>query len=137
MYTGMGTGIKVHRLRPVRRDEVILPRTTLALLERNVIRFVRQRPRLAGVGLAAKKGLLFHGPPGTGKTHTLHYLVGELEGVTTLLVTAEQMGAVGGGAGLGRRRLHGGGRHGRPPDCWRSPAPTAALRPMPIHRLSG
>jgi len=90
-YSGMGTGIRVHRLRPVGREEVILPRSTLELLERNVIRFVRQRPQLAEAGLATKKGILFYGPPGTGKTHTLHYLVGELKGITTLLVAAEQM----------------------------------------------
>jgi hypothetical protein len=94
-YRGVGTGIKVHRLRRVERDQVILPRQTLELLERNVIQFVRQRPRLAAKGLATKKGLLFYGPPGTGKTHTIHYLAGALEGVTTLLVTAEQVGGLG------------------------------------------
>jgi cell division protease FtsH len=94
-YAGVGTGIRVHKLRPVGRDEVILPRQTLELLERNVIRFVGQRARLAEAGMATKKGILFYGPPGTGKTHTLHYLVGALEGVTTLLVAAEQVMVLG------------------------------------------
>lgn len=94
-YSGVGTGIKVHRLRPVQRDQVILPRKTLELLERNVLQFVRQRPRLAKRGLSTKKGLLFYGPPGTGKTHTIHYLVGALQGMTTLLISAEQVGWLG------------------------------------------
>jgi len=40
----------------------------------------------------ARKGLLFYGSPGTGKTHTIHYLASQLPNHTTLLVTAEQVG---------------------------------------------
>jgi ATPase family associated with various cellular activities (AAA) len=94
-YSGSKTGIKVHRLHRVEREQVILPRKTLDLLDRNVVEFVRHRPRLAEVGMATKKGLLFYGPPGTGKTHTLHYLAGALPGVTTLLISAEQVGILG------------------------------------------
>lgn len=94
-YSGESTGIRVHKLRTVDRDQVILPRQTLDLLDRNVIQFVQQRPRLAELGLATKKGLLFYGPPGTGKTHTIHYLAGALPGTTTLLITAEQVGLIG------------------------------------------
>ena len=91
-YRGQSAGIKVHRLRTVERDHVILPRKTLDLLDRNVIQFVRQRPQLAKYRQATKKGLLFYGPPGTGKTHTIHYLAKALEGHTTLLISAEQVG---------------------------------------------
>jgi len=91
-YHGFSSGITVHKLASVERDEVILPRQTLELLDRNVISFTQQRPRLAELGLPTKKGLLFYGPPGTGKTHTIHYLAKALEGHTTLLITAEQVG---------------------------------------------
>jgi cell division protease FtsH len=91
-YSGQSSGILVHRLATVERDQVILPASTLDLLERNVVRFVALRSRLNGLGLATKKGLLFYGPPGTGKTHTIHYLAGALKGHTTLLITAEQVG---------------------------------------------
>jgi cell division protease FtsH len=94
-YSGTSTGIKVHKLRHVERDQVILPPQTLELLDRNVIQFVRHRPQLAKVGMATKKGLLFYGPPGTGKTHTIHYLAGALENTTTLLIAAEQVGLLG------------------------------------------
>jgi hypothetical protein len=90
-YHGQAHGILVHRLRPVPRETVILPPATLELLDRNAVRFVEQRPRLRKAGMATKKGLLFHGPPGTGKTHTIHYLAGALPGQTTLLITAEQV----------------------------------------------
>jgi cell division protease FtsH len=91
-YSGESAGIAVHRLRAVTRDQVILPETTLELLERNVIRFASQRRRLAQLGMPTKKGILFYGPPGTGKTLTIHYLAGALPGHTTLLISAEQVG---------------------------------------------
>src|SRR5437867_5418045 len=50
---------------------------------------------LARLGQATRKGLLFYGPPGTGKTLTIHYLAAALEGHTTLLVSAEQVGLLG------------------------------------------
>jgi cell division protease FtsH len=91
-YSGESAGIAVHRLRPVTRDQVILPESTLELLERNVLRFASQRRRLAELGMPTKKGILFYGPPGTGKTLTIHYLAGALPGHTTLLISAEQVG---------------------------------------------
>jgi ATP-dependent 26S proteasome regulatory subunit len=84
--------VKVHSLRAVTRDEVILPQPTLRLLEQNVINFIQQRDNLKKLGMASKKGLLLYGPPGAGKTHTIHYLASQLPGHTTLLVTAEQIG---------------------------------------------
>src|SRR5205814_1548017 len=86
--------VKVHRLRAVQREEVLLPAKTLALLDRNVARFVQARESIQRFGLSTKKGILFYGPPGTGKTHTIHYLASQLPGHTTLLITAEQVGAL-------------------------------------------
>jgi ATPase family associated with various cellular activities (AAA) len=91
-YSGAVQAVKVHRLKSVRREEVILPEKTLSLLERNVTRFVEQRSQLQKMQLGLKKGLLFYGPPGTGKTHTIHYLASQLKDHTTLLITAEQVG---------------------------------------------
>jgi hypothetical protein len=94
-YRGMAPGcLIVHRLAPVTREQIILPETTLAVLERNVFRFLAQRRRLRELSMPIKKGLLFYGPPGTGKTHTVRYLAGELREHTTLLVTAEQVGII-------------------------------------------
>ncbi len=90
-YSGHSGGIKVHQLRSVAREDVVLPEPTVRLLERNVIRFISQRSELAKLGMPTKKGLLLYGPPGTGKTYTIHYLMSSLPGHTTLLVTAEQV----------------------------------------------
>ncbi len=90
-WSGHAARILVHDLEPVDRDEVILPERTLRAVERNVLRFAEQRPALRAMGLSTQKGLLFHGAPGTGKTHCIRYLAGRLAGHTTLLVTAEQV----------------------------------------------
>jgi hypothetical protein len=91
-YSGAVGGVKVHRLKSVRREEVILPDKTLSVLEHNVTRFIEQRNKLNDMRLGLKKGLLFYGPPGTGKTHTVHYLASQMKDHTTLLITAEQVG---------------------------------------------
>ena len=90
-FSGGGGDVRVHKLRNVRREDVILPDKTLQLLERNIGDFVRQRDQLKKLGMPLKKGLLFYGPPGTGKTHTIHYLASQLPDHTTLLITAEQV----------------------------------------------
>lgn len=91
-YSGAMGAIRVHKLKRVERHQLVLPKATVALLERNVIGFIEHREKLKALGLPAKKGLLLYGPPGTGKTHTIHYLATRLPQHTTLLVTAEQVG---------------------------------------------
>jgi ATP-dependent 26S proteasome regulatory subunit len=46
---------------------------------------LRDRLRVAGQHL--KRGLLLYGPPGTGKTHTVRYLLGQLDGVTAVVLS--------------------------------------------------
>jgi ATPase family associated with various cellular activities (AAA) len=94
-YSGRGGAVKVHRLHRVNREDVILPQKTLALLDRNIGKFVAARDDIKALQFSTKKGLLFYGPPGTGKTHTIHYLASQLPDHTTLLVTAEQVGLLG------------------------------------------
>lgn len=91
-YSGESGDIRVHKLKSVSADEVILPKKTLELLDRNVIDFISRRERLTQLGMPIKKGVLFYGPPGTGKTHTIHYLASQLPDHTTLLITAGQVG---------------------------------------------
>src|SRR5262249_31944871 len=85
------------------RGEVILPEATLHALERNVLAFANQRSALRALGLSTQKGLLFHGAPGTGKTHCIRYLAGRLTGHTTLLITAEGVAALPEDMALARR----------------------------------
>src|ERR1700730_4692371 len=93
--TGGGSSVKVHRLVKIDRDNVILPSKTLAVLDHNITGFLTARQQLKSLRFQARKGLLFYGPPGTGKTHTIHYLASQLQGHTTLLVTAARGGLLG------------------------------------------
>jgi len=91
-YSGDAPRILVHELGAVAREDVILPEATLAAVERNVVTFAGQRAALRELGLSTQKGLLFHGAPGTGKTHCIRWLASRLPDHTTLLVTAEGVG---------------------------------------------
>jgi hypothetical protein len=91
-WSGHASRILVHELEAVRREDLILPDATLRTLERNVLAFAEQRHALKALGVSTQKGLLFHGEPGTGKTHCIRYLAGQLPDHTTLLITAEGVG---------------------------------------------
>lgn len=93
-YDGNSRGIKVHKLPAVGRNDVILPRATLELLDRNVLSFISSREQLRRLGQSTRKGILLYGPPGTGKTHTIRYLAHHLPGHTTLIITAAEIGAL-------------------------------------------
>ena len=101
-YRGRSTGIKVHKLPPADRADVILPEATLKLLDRNVLSFVGSRDGLRRLGQSTRKGILLYGPPGTGKTHTIRYLATNLPDHTTLIITAEQVALLGAYMNLAR-----------------------------------
>jgi ATP-dependent 26S proteasome regulatory subunit len=52
-----------------------------------VLGVARHAGRLLASGQHLKRGVLLHGAPGTGKTHTVRYLIGQLGGVTVVLLS--------------------------------------------------
>jgi hypothetical protein len=69
------------------REQVILPPEVLDGIERQVLGVARHAGRLLASGQHLKRGVLLHGHPGTGKTHTIRYLLGELSGTTVVLLS--------------------------------------------------
>jgi hypothetical protein len=54
-YTGRTGNVQVHRLRPVRRADVILPEKTVALLENNLTGFIGVREQIRQMGTVGQK----------------------------------------------------------------------------------
>jgi hypothetical protein len=69
------------------RATVILPPDLLDGIERQVLGIARHSGQLSASGQHLRRGVLLHGPPGTGKTHTVRYLVGQLPQVTAIVIS--------------------------------------------------
>ena len=89
----------------VTRDDVVLPVTVLARVERHALGVAGHREALLAAGQHLKRGLLLYGPPGTGKTHTTRYLLGQMTGYTRLVLTGRSLVAIGAVTDLARTLL--------------------------------
>ncbi|HSR85479.1 MAG TPA: ATP-binding protein [Streptosporangiaceae bacterium] len=87
------------------RDDVVLPSTVLARIERHALGVAAHRQALLLAGQHLKRGLLLYGPPGTGKTHTMRYLLGQMTSYTRLVLTGRSLVAVGSVTDLARALL--------------------------------
>ncbi len=83
--------------------DVVLPDGMLEHIERHVVGIGDWSAELRGAGQHLKRGLLLHGPPGTGKTHTVRYLTGRLAGTTVILLTGGSIRFIDQAAALARR----------------------------------
>jgi hypothetical protein len=84
-------------------EQVVLPAGVLDSVERHVISVTSQAARLRAVGQHLKRGLLLHGFPGTGKTHTVRYLISRMSDCTVILMTGQAMRFIEPAAALARR----------------------------------
>ena len=91
---GGGINVKYHNLPKVSREQIILPAELLDRIERHTIAFSENAERLAAAGRHLKRGILLHGPPGTGKTYSAMYLASRMPGRTVFLLTGAGMGSI-------------------------------------------
>lgn len=91
---GPQTIITFHRLPKVTREDVILPSGLLDRIDRHAIAFSEHADQLIASGRPVKRGLLLYGAPGTGKTLTIMYLAGRMQGRTVLLTTGRGLGMI-------------------------------------------
>ncbi len=83
--------------------DVILPATVLPTIERHVIGPAEHAERLKATGIHLKRGLLLHGPPGTGKTHTVRYLISRMTSATVIVLTGTSLKYIEQTAALARK----------------------------------
>lgn len=91
---GRGISLKFHHLPQIERDQIILPQGLLERIERLTIDFGRHCERLRAAKRHLKRGILLHGPPGTGKTFTAMHLAARMRDRTTFLLTGRGFGAL-------------------------------------------
>ena len=71
--------------------DIVLDPDTLPVLRRNLVDHRARHADLKRLGLPLSKGLLFHGPPGTGKTYTCRWVVGEMPDTTAFVVAGQSL----------------------------------------------
>ncbi len=87
----------------VTAEDVVLPEGMLEHIEQHIIGVADWSQELLEAGQHLKRGLLLHGPPGTGKTHTVRYLTGRLADCTVILLTGLSIRFIDQAAALARR----------------------------------
>lgn len=78
-------------IEPVTEEDIVLTDAHLGVLHRNVVDLHTRREILEANGVPARRGVLLHGPPGTGKTFACRYLCHKLTGVTRIFVTGTSL----------------------------------------------
>jgi hypothetical protein len=78
----------------VGRDQIVLPAEVLGNIERQVLGVGRHSGRLLASGQHLRRGVLLHGAPGTGKTHTVGYLLGQLPTSTVIVISGRALNRI-------------------------------------------
>ncbi|MGH3499317.1 MAG: AAA family ATPase, partial [Nocardioidaceae bacterium] len=71
--------------------DVVLPAGVLEAIEGHVIRPADRSARLRAHGQHLKRGVLLYGPPGSGKTHTVRYLMSQLTDTTVVVLSGRAL----------------------------------------------
>jgi ATPase family associated with various cellular activities (AAA) len=99
-----GNGLVSFLPRPaIAAQDVVLPGGVLESIEQHIIGVAEWSRELLSAGQHLKRGLLLHGPPGTGKTHTVRYLTARLTSSTVILLTGHSIRFIEAAAALARR----------------------------------
>jgi SpoVK/Ycf46/Vps4 family AAA+-type ATPase len=75
----------------VDRSRIVLPDDVMRVVERNVLGLLEHRETLHRVGRSTRHGVLFHGPPGVGKTLVTKFLARAATGYTVILLTGRHL----------------------------------------------
>jgi hypothetical protein len=91
MFGPRDAPLTFHERPAVTREDLVLPGDVLDAVEAQVMGIARHSGRLTAAGQHLKRGVLLHGPPGTGKTHTLRYLMSRLTDATVVMLSGNAL----------------------------------------------
>ena len=91
---GQSINVTFHPRKEPAREQIVLPGGLLERVERSTLEFDRHTEALRARGHHLRRGLLLHGPPGTGTTLTAPYLADALDHRTVLLLTGPSLGLI-------------------------------------------
>jgi energy-coupling factor transporter ATP-binding protein EcfA2 len=79
------------KVQPMRAEDLELPPNVKELIDNSIVAFHENRDALSSLGVELKRGVLFHSPPGTGKTSICRYLAGALPNFTVCFVSGRRL----------------------------------------------
>src|SRR6476661_6667071 len=101
-YGPSAAGVTFHARPDLAASEVILPDGLLQKVSDHALGIAEHRDTLNQYGQHLKRGILLYGRPGTGKTHTVRYLLSQSAGITAVLLSGGSLARISEAAAMAR-----------------------------------